>query len=116
MATGAKRRKRLFKENPFCVYCGIKTILLPNKGRRGKKWQPNNLATIEHIYTRFDPRRRTPNVNNERRHVLACYKCNHEKGQEAHALYSKFEDAMGPRNWVSWGKSWLMDLSRVDNW
>ena len=48
---------------------------------KAKGVQPDNMATIEHVYSRLNPQRYvyTPG---EKRHILSCYKCNHTKGRE----------------------------------
>lgn len=43
---------------------------------QGVKDGTANLATIDHRFSRFHPYRQTPNVENEKRHVLSCFKCN----------------------------------------
>jgi len=48
--------------------------------REGKKL-PDNMATIDHLYSRMDPRRYVQN-GNETSHVLACRKCNLERSKE----------------------------------
>ena len=113
-----KRREKLFKENPHCYYCNVLTIFdRPTKHNKGRGWQPDNLATIEHLYSRFDPRRKIPNTNNERRHVLACYKCNHERGKaEVNALPRETQVEIGcrGRGRESWFAAWERDMNRFE--
>ncbi len=77
------RKLRLFKRDPHCYYCGVEVreIVVP----RGKKI-PDDMATVEHLYSKLDYRRHDPNDGKEERTVLACYKCNSEKGKEQDVL------------------------------
>lgn len=75
-----KQRERLWRTNPHCYYCGNLTELPPHM--QHLKNQKDHYATIEHIYSKYNPLRRTPNTTMEQRHVLACYKCNQEKARQ----------------------------------
>lgn len=70
-------RAWLFRQNPHCHYCGVLTVLHPPNPKN--KYLPDNLATIEHLVTRFDPHRQQHQAG-ERRLVNACRKCNAEQG------------------------------------
>jgi 5-methylcytosine-specific restriction endonuclease McrA len=78
-------RLNLWKENPFCCYCGIKTELVYI--RNGIL--PDNAATIEHCISR----------NKEKRHLLqdkvekkiACHRCNHDKGNQENSAGDTIE-------------------------
>lgn len=77
--TGADYKKHrktiLFKDqNGKCYYCK-KNMLFTISIQFNK--QPKNLATIEHIYHKFDEQRKKKG-----RWVLACYECNQKKGKE----------------------------------
>lgn len=74
-----KLRIKLHEKDPMCYYCGKYTVLSTHK--KHAKEVPN-LATLEHLRTRFDANRSEPNYTNERRIVLACKKCNQEKARE----------------------------------
>jgi hypothetical protein len=74
-------RKRLYNQNPNCPFCGIKMIL-PEDVELKTKTYPDNLCTIEHIYSKFNPLRQTPNTNGERRRIVCCKKCNMIRGRE----------------------------------
>jgi len=68
---------KLFKENDKCYYCGRKMILTNEPNLRGK---PHPLmCTIEHLVSRFHIHRWVKKKPGQRRKVLACYKCNHDK-------------------------------------
>ena len=71
-------RNKLFEENPFCHWCGKAVIKL--EGEWGRNIQPN-LATLDHLYSRLHPLRTAPRPNDPA-FVLACYKCNHKRGEE----------------------------------
>lgn len=76
----AKKRVRLFAEqNGLCYYCRCKMVL--NNATHGGKF-PDNMATFEHLRDRLDPRRRRPNPSGEQRIVLACSRCNQERGRQ----------------------------------
>lgn len=75
-----RQKRRLYMEQKgLCHYC--------RKFMRIMKWltdyghQPDDLATIEHLDDRFSPDR--GKRAGERRHVLACRKCNWEKARES---------------------------------
>jgi 5-methylcytosine-specific restriction endonuclease McrA len=74
-ATGGredKRRAVMWWRDPCCFWCGRVTRLTKPQG-------DHSAATVDHVYPRGHPRRRDP-----RKHlpsfVLACAKCNHERG------------------------------------
>ncbi len=71
-----KKRKILWDKNPHCYHCNILTIL-PEQLKPNT--YPPNMATIDHIFTRLDPRRRQPHKGEER-YWLSCKKCNEERG------------------------------------
>lgn len=69
-----RMRLRLFRANPHCFWCGRKTRLDVAHGS-------SDFATVDHLYSRFHPRR----VDRHREqkgalHVLACHECNNERG------------------------------------
>lgn len=68
-----KHRQKLFDDaKGLCYYCNVKTEYPKGEENDGK----SNLATIDHMYSRFNPYRLTPNTKNEKRHVLSCLQCN----------------------------------------
>ncbi len=85
-----RRRAKLFYENPFCPDCGVKMILpddIPKvtskheKGQLGNlKYFPDNLCTIEHLFTKFEPNKRK--ANREMVTIL-CKKCNEIHGRKS---------------------------------
>lgn len=72
-----RRRESLWNDNKHCHWCGVETVWAANND--GKN--PDNSATLDHIYSRYHPKRREPNKDCERRYVLACQACNHERGR-----------------------------------
>jgi hypothetical protein len=82
-------RTRLYKKNPICPFCGVKMILPEDIGfiktmdnQQALKENPDNLCTIEHIYSRFNPKRKNPNIIGERRRMICCKKCNMARGRQ----------------------------------
>lgn len=87
MVTYYKDYKRHFREtqmqiNPHCYYCGV--LLIYYKVAEVPKGQslPNNFATIEHLIDRYDQKNRQKIKKGRGKNlVLACYKCNHDRGE-----------------------------------
>lgn len=66
---------QMWNENPYCHWCGRLTTL---DGRSEQKILPET-ATLDHLYSRFDPRRKEINRSMEKRRLLACYECNQQR-------------------------------------
>lgn len=98
-----RRRTRLWNEDPICPDCGVKTILPEEiqkqyglnladwRPRRGQKKVPRHvrerMATIEHLRSRLNPGRRSPQREGEDRTILLCSKCNQDRNtKETEAL------------------------------
>ncbi len=85
-----RRRAKLFAENPFCTECGIEMVLpddIPKvtspreKGQIGNlKYFPENLCTIEHPVTKWEPEKRKK--SREMLKIL-CKRCNEKLGADA---------------------------------
>ena len=79
----------MWSENPKCNWCKKDTILLmraPSQIRGVGKVRPReDEATIDHLFSRYNPDRQTPNLKNEKRLVLACWQCNQNRGKEESA-------------------------------
>jgi HNH endonuclease len=60
------------KRDPHCHYCGCEVVYYDNHGGR----LPPNFATIDHVYSRLTPGGRPIKGDT----VLACKKCNEERG------------------------------------
>ena len=81
MPSSSKLKKQLLKmwnEDPHCHWCGRLTTL---KGRNEPKLLPET-ATLDHLYSRLDPRRKAVNRTMEKRRLLACYGCNQRRSHE----------------------------------
>jgi hypothetical protein len=81
MPGSGKLKKQLLKmwnENPHCHWCGRMTTL---EGRDENKLNPET-ATLDHLYSRLDPRRKEVNRTMEKRRLLACYECNQRRCHE----------------------------------
>lgn len=108
MKSGAwRQRERLWKENPHCHWCGQLTILLPQevwlRNAKGSKRErririPDLAATIDHIYSKWDVRRSRSLMPGERRHVLACFRCNVNRGR-ADQQANKALDQLRSHSW-----------------
>jgi hypothetical protein len=68
---------KLFNKNPYCHYCGQLMFLTSPSA----KSLPPNGATIEHRISRLNPARWRRKRPNEKRRVLACYECNHNRSE-----------------------------------
>jgi len=80
-----RRLENLWHTDPHCSHCGQLTILVdPQKDRPFY----DNEATIDHVYSRLDPRRYVPKQKGEVRRILACRKCNGERGGEENRALS----------------------------
>lgn len=79
-------RERLWRKDPRCHWCGVETILPIGDPRSFQ----SHTATIDHLRSKFDGDRTVPNMEYERRRVLACLKCNGERSakeqSEFHAV------------------------------
>src|SRR5688572_27785009 len=81
MPNSSKFRKQLLQmwnENPHCHWCGKFTTL---EGRTENKLT-SETATLDHLYSRLDPRRKEINRTMEKRRLLACYECNQRRCRE----------------------------------
>lgn len=68
-------RLKLFERNPDCYWCGVLTVWI--QPQLHAKY-PDNMATLDHFRNRMDPLRCV--VPEEPAYVLACHKCNIERG------------------------------------
>ena len=73
-----KRKEQLYKQSPYCHWCGKKTIIY---ARRSGGSIPYDAATLDHLYSRYDPRRGNLPPHTESI-VLSCYKCNNDRARE----------------------------------
>lgn len=77
-----RRRRALWEKDNRCHWCGIETIWSENSNGIN----PADSATLDHIYSKYHPKRLKPNTTREIRYVLACQQCNHKRGREEDAL------------------------------
>lgn len=68
-----RRRHNLWRKDPHCYWCGVVTVeVVVAKFEK----PPDNLATLDHLHSRYDPRRgATHGVAS----VLSCLRCNNER-------------------------------------
>lgn len=76
-------RERLWRQDPHCHWCGIWTQL--HRSQYGDR-PPHNAATLDHYRSKLDPLRNR--VATEPRWVLACFKCNQQRGQRDSRQFS----------------------------
>lgn len=84
-----KVKLKLFEKSPYCHWCNIKTKLINDPKMKGT---PDPLmATIDHIYSRTNILRWVKKDSTEKRNVLSCWKCNHERSVAEEKKLSKEE-------------------------
>lgn len=87
--SGADKRKRrraaLWKEQDgLCHWCKCQMIHWNDRTNDPGKRTPEarlRWATIDHLRSRHNPHRNDGNPNFEQRWVLACWKCNNDRGR-----------------------------------
>jgi hypothetical protein len=87
VATIMSRRHRelkikMWEKDPYCHWCGCFTVVTNIVAVPRGTSLPDNAATVDHVYSRFNARRWVKAKYGERRRVLACYKCNHERAEQ----------------------------------
>lgn len=98
------KRQKLFKaQDGEGHYCHKPMQIEVQSGGR----LPNNYATIEHLRDRFDPTRNEPNHQQDKRIVLACNKCNNDRGREREKEMGVYELRLRSRRF---GLSSLLDI------
>lgn len=63
-----KRKLKLFEQNNRCYYCNQPTVLIAKN-----KFDKLNLATIEHLFTKYSLNRHKKHDGVAQRTVLACH-------------------------------------------
>lgn len=97
------QRERMWRRNPHCHYCGVKTVL---PDANGKSPRAMNEATIDHLRPRHHPARLEP-ANGDVRRVLACWECNNKRDQ--------WETSLLPKTWFyTHGGSLPSDMKSLD--
>lgn len=81
-----KRKIGLWTKDPHCHWCGQLTVIYDYESIHHKP-MPDNCATLDHLRSRLNPSRYEKAGPNEERTVLACFRCNTDRGiQEEQAL------------------------------
>ena len=85
----SKRLRIMHENNSYCIWCGNITILYDNHIAP----LPDNAATTDHLFVRKDPRR----IGCKRKGVpsqivLACRKCNQERGSTRWEKFCKIKN------------------------
>lgn len=70
------RRLILWERDPHCHWCGTKTVWRERKGL----FHDPRLATVDHLRSRLSRDRWQENRKGHERTVLACRRCNEERG------------------------------------
>ena len=76
-----RQRVKWWHENPYCFYCGRLTRLPTRDWPAPREFQPDDMATIDHLRSKFHPQRHEPGGTTIRR-VLACLRCNMDRARE----------------------------------
>lgn len=77
-------RQQLLAKDPHCHWCGIQVRELNLGNLKKGQFAPDDMATIEHLYDRFEPEKRYQVYSNYEDKVLACFKCNTERSTNKH--------------------------------
>ncbi len=79
-----KQRYLKWSENPKCHWCGVETIFIENVHLIQKTEfylkNRNRLATIDHLYSRYNKEERLKPGHNKR--LLSCWKCNNDRAKK----------------------------------
>jgi hypothetical protein len=94
-SSNRETKLKLFAEDSKCYYCRCEMALTePNA-----KSLPPNAATIEHRISRYNPSRWRKKRPNEKRRVLACYKCNQDRSALETLCLSREEVLKRSKGW-----------------
>jgi len=81
-----KKKQRMWdRQNGLCHWCGQGMFPFTNfldLPEPRSKHLPDNYSTIEHLRSKYDPTRWDLNDGYELRLVLACKKCNEDRGRK----------------------------------
>ena len=79
----SRRRVELWVEQwGKCHWCSVDTWLRkPGDHKVYRRAVRDREATLDHLYSRLNPKRQTP-PHGQRRYVMACSKCNFERGRD----------------------------------
>ena len=73
------RKRHSAKHEYRCHWCKVKVVPPPNGKNQSEYKVPQNMATTDHLYHKWDLRR---NLEHSKTRVLACFKCNQERRLE----------------------------------
>lgn len=82
-----KYKIQLWEKDPHCHYCGKPTVLTNIPGGI----IPPNAATVEHLLSRYNPKRWTRRKPGEVRKVLSCWECNQAQSHKETSMLTKQE-------------------------
>lgn len=88
------RKKRLslaIAQGGRCWWCKRPVREIKWVGRKGER-VPTDMATLDHVIDKFDPRRLAPLADGEKRHVLACWGCNQRRCAERNREFIGAQD------------------------
>lgn len=77
------RRRRVecwWQQGGLCWWCHKPTVLMKTMKPYGRL--PANAATLDHLYSKWNPLRKTKPQHGERRLVMACHACNNNRGRD----------------------------------
>lgn len=85
-----KLKLSLYAQNPRCYYCNRETVLTNEAFLKRDIINPR-MATVEHLISRYHPKRWEKRKPGEIRKVLACFECNQARSKEETERVSKEE-------------------------
>jgi len=68
------QKLKMWQSNPYCHWCGCLTILTNDPFIKGN--ENPRMATVDHLYSKYNPMRFVRPLPGERRRVLSCCECN----------------------------------------
>lgn len=84
-----KLKVQLFNEDPRCHWCKRVTKLICEKALTGEA--DPLMATIDHVVSRYHLHRWVKRKAGQKRKVLACYECNHNRSIQETLCLSRAE-------------------------
>lgn len=101
-----KQRYLKWKENPNCHWCGKETIYVDflHKLENSEEFRKirNNIATIDHLHSRYNLEDRRSGKN---KHLLSCYECNQKWGRSEDILNLKLKQERSRKSNFDYFKS-----------
>lgn len=84
-----RRRDRLFEKYKTCFWCSCK-LVKPENCKHDEK-TPSDMATLDHLRYKRNPKRQQPNLTGKPRTVIACFECNNNRASKAEKKLPKEE-------------------------